>query len=404
MLPAGIRQQFPALADRTFLDAACVGLAPRAATDAVRAFLDRTLYCPSASSTLHHIAMDELRSAARPQAAALIGASDDEIALVESTTHGFSIAAQSLPLSDGDRVLLCDLEFMQVGVPWVQLAERRGIGIDVARHEGGTVGVDQLAPLMGPRTRVLVLSSVQWSNGFRADLDAIGALCRERGVWFVVDAIQQLGAMPIDVGRTPIDLLLCGGHKWLNSPFGCGFAYLCRERQSELREPLAGYLAVEPPEGGWGEYFQTPSITPVRDYAFTREARAWEIGGTANYPGAIALGASIQLIRDAGTAAIAEHVRALTDQLVEGLDRLGIDVVTPRAPEHRSGIVTFSVGDAAANVALMERLLSAQVLVSVRYTSGVGGVRVSSHLYNNADDIGRLLEVLSDWKRLAVSG
>ncbi len=404
MIPAGIREQFPALADRTFLDAACVSLAPRAATDAIRSFLDRTLYCPSASSTLHHIAMDELRSAARPQAASLIGARDDEIALVESTTHGFAIAAEAVPLAEGDRVLLCDLEFMQVGVPWVQLRERRGIGIDVARHEGGAIGVEQLAPLIGPRTRALVLSSVQWSNGFRADLDAIGALCRERGVWFVVDAIQQLGAMPIDVGRTPIDLLLCGGHKWLNSPFGCGFAYLRRERQGELRRPLAGYLAVEPPEGGWGEYFQTPSITPVRDYEFTSEARAWEIGGTANYPGAIALGASIQLIRDLGTDTVAAHVRALTDRLIEGLDRLGIDVVTPRAPEHRSGIVTFSVGDAKANVALMEQLLARQVLVSVRYTSGVGGVRVSCHLYNNADDIERLLEVLATWKRGAVSG
>jgi len=387
------RQEFPALARQVFLDAACVSLAPRCATEAIRRFLDLALECPSRSSTLHHIAMDELRAAARPAAARLIGADEAEIALVESTTHGLTVAAHAIPLGRGDRVLLSDLEFMQVAIPWLQLADR-GVQVDVVPHRAGAVLAEDFAERMTPRTRVVVVSSVQWSTGYRCDLDAMSRLCRERGAWLVVDAIQQLGACPIDVRATPVDLLACGGHKWLNAPFGCGLLYVRRDRWDDLRPPMAGYLGVEPPEGGWGAYFQTPSIAPVRGYRFTRDARRYEIGGTANYPGAVGLAASLELIHALGQPAIAARIAALTVRLIEGLDRLGVTLVTPREPERRAGIVTFSVGDVDANLALMERFLDSRVLVSVRYTSRLGGVRASCHFYNDETDVDRLLAAI----------
>ncbi len=392
------REQFPALKEKVFLDAACVSLAPTSSVEAIRHFLDIAGHCPAASSTLHHIAMDDMRSAARPLAARLLNASEDEIALVESTTHGLSLAAEALPLERGDRVLLCDLEFMEVAVPWVQKRRQMGLEIDVVSHRAGRVLPEDVAARITPRTRVLVLSSVQWSNGFRSDLAALGALCRRHQMWFVVDAIQQLGAVPIDVRQTPVDILACGGHKWLNSPFGCGLLYVSRDALPELRPPLAGYLSVEPPEGDWGNYFQTPSITPVRDYSFVSEARRFEIGGTANYPGAIGLAASLKMILELGQEQIAAHVFALTDRLLSGLGRLGVEVVTPPEREHRAGIVTFTVGAAERNLRLMERLLERRILVSVRYTSQVGGVRVSCHFYNSFDDVDRLLDALQEFK------
>ena len=386
------RAQFPALREKVFLDAACVSLAPRMATDAIAEFLRITLECPARSSTLHHISMDEMRSKARPAAARLIGAHEDEIALVESTTHGLSMAAAAIPLGSGDRVLLSDLEFIEVSMPWLQLRER-GVAIDMIPNRGGEVRLEDIAERITPRTRVLSISSVQWSNGYRSDIAGLSKLCRERGVWLVVDAIQQLGAMPLDVLATPVDILLCGGHKWLNAPFGCGFMYIRRDRLPEMRPPLAGYLSVEM-SGGWGEYFQTPSISPLGDFEFFGDARRYEMGGTANYGGAIGLAASLDLIHALGTTRIAEHICRLTDHLIAGLRALKIDVVTPVAHEHRSGIVTFSVGSAAQNCALMERLLDQKILVSVRYTSNVGGVRVSCHFYNNLADIDRLLNAL----------
>jgi cysteine desulfurase / selenocysteine lyase len=387
------RAQFPGLEDKVFLDAACCSLAPKVAVEAIEKFLDLAMTCPLNSSTHHHMFMDEMRAKARPAAARLINAHEDEIALVESTTHGLSLAANAIPLQRGDRVLMSDLEFMEVAVPWVQKKKDR-IEVDVVPNHNGEVRVEDFAPLITPRTRVISLSSVQWTNGFRADVDAFSKCCRERGIWLLIDAIQQLGAIPLDVQRTPIDILACGGHKWLNAPFGCGFLYIRRDALPRLTPPLAGYLDVQDPPGGWGHYFQTPSTTPVCDYNFVTTARRFETGGTGNYPGAAGLAAALGLIHEVGQDEIEKHINCLADQLLTGLERLPVKIVTPRAPSNRSGIITFSGGSAEQNVALMKRLQEEKILVSVRYTSHVGGVRVSCHFYNSEEDIDRLLKQL----------
>ncbi len=393
------RDQFPALKHKVFLDSACVSIAPCVATDAIREFLEAATLCPAPSATRQHILMDEMRAAARPEAARLIGAQEDEIALVESTTHGLTIAAEAIPLEHGDRVLICDLEFLQVAVPWCQKRNRDGIEIDVVPNHEGRIRIEDVEERIGAHTRVVTISSVQWSNGFRCDLDALGALCRDRGIWFVVDGIQQLGAIPIDVRSTPIDILACGGHKWLNSPFGTGFLYIRRDALPMLRRPLAGYMSMRTPEGGWETYFQTPTIHPVCDAQYVSTASRFEIGGTANYPGAVGLTASLRMINDLGLETIADHVFDLTDYLIEGLQTLRVRLVTPPEPQHRSGIVTFSAGSEEEDIALMQYLLRRNILVSVRYTSSVGGVRVSCHLFNEAADLDALLNAVEDCLR-----
>ncbi len=352
---------------------------------------------PERSATAFHIRLDAARDAARPAAARLIGARPEDIALVENTSHGLAIAAAAIPLEAGDNILVPDLEYLQVPLPWRQQPAPSAPEIRLVPHADGTLPVDRFAAAADGRTRAVVMSSVQWSNGFRADLDAIGAFCRERRIWFVVDGIQQLGAFPIDVGRTPVDILVTGGHKWLNAPFGAGFMYINPAVRDRLRPSVAGYLSVNPPEGGWAEYFRTPSITPLQPVTFTADARRYETGGTGNYPGTAGLAASLDLINSLGPAAIADHILGLTDLLIEGLSRLPVRVVTPRAPACRSGIVTFGLGNVAREAALIEHLLDARVMVSHRYTSGVGGVRVSCHFFNAEDDVARLLEVTGAW-------
>jgi cysteine desulfurase/selenocysteine lyase len=394
-----VRAQFPALQEKTFLDAACVSLAPKVAVEAISHFLEMALWCPEPSATLHHIAMDDLRPRARCEIARLIHADESEIALLESTTHGLNIAAESLPFERGDRILLCDLEFMQVALPWCQKRDRGELELDVVPHHRGEIRISDIAARLRPRTKVVTISSVQWSNGYRVDMNALSKICHEAGVWLVVDATQQLGAFPTDVLETPVDFLACGGHKWLNAPFGQGFLYVRRDVLSRLRRPLAGYLSLEPPPGGWGNYFQNPSITPVRDYHFVQDARAFEIGGTANYPGAVGLAAAVKLLNELGPTNIAERIFGLTDHLIRGLSRLGVELVTPPSAENRSGIVTFTLGSPQRNLSLMEHLLDHKVLVSVRYTSGVGGVRVSCHFFNSAGDVDRLLELTAEFIR-----
>lgn len=390
---AAARSHFPGLLGKVFLDAACVSLAPRPAVEAIEKFLDVSMICPHESATAQHIAMDEMRAAARPAVARLINADEGEIALVESTSHGLSLAAQAIPLESGDRVLISDLEFMEVAIPWVQ-RKKDGTEVSVVPNCQGKVRVQDFADRLTPRTRVIAVSSVQWSNGYRVDLAALSRLCRERGVWLVVDAIQQLGAVPLDVQQAPVDILACGGHKWLNAPFGCGFLYINREKLGQLRLPMTGYLSAKDPPGGWGNYFQDPTTTPLKDYEFIGAARRYETGGTANYPGAVGLAAAVKLIHDLGQQSISDHIYALTEQLWAGLDALPVTVVTPRDRKNRSGIVTFSVGSAEENVKLMNRFLAKKILVSVRYTSAVGGVRVSCHFFNSPEDIEALLSAL----------
>ena len=394
-----VRQEFPALQQQVFLDSACVSLAPKRAVEELRVFLDMAAYCPSGSSTQHHLDMDAMRSTARPQVARLINAGEDDIALVESTTHGLNLIANAIPLERGDRVVICDLEFLEVALPWVQKRDEIGIAIDTVPNRAGQIVIEDIEAAITPRTKVVAISSVQWSNGFRCDLDGLSRLCRKRDIFLIVDAVQQIGAIPLDVKKTPLDAIACGGHKWLMAPFGCGFLYLSRQFRSKVKPPLAGYLSVTEPQGGWGNYFRTPSIAPVCDHDFVDDARRWETGGTANYPGAIGLAESVGLINDIGIDNVGEHILSLTDYLFAGLKQQSVQVVTPEDRRSRSGIVTFTLDGADDNIALTNFLQEHKVLVSVRYTSGVGGVRVSCHLFNVKEDLDRLLDLTSTFLR-----
>ena len=392
---ATVRTWFPGLEDTTFLDAACVGLAPVQARDAVAAFADEVLYCRERDASAHHVAMDEARRRAVPQVARLLGTDEDHVALVESTTHGLGIAASTIPLRPGDEVLIPDTEFLQVAIPWVKRAERDGIVVRPVTSRDGVLDLAAFEDAIGPRTRVVCCSTVQWSSGYRIDIAGLAEMCRARDIWLVADVIQEVGAMRVDLSEGGADFVTAGGHKWLNAPFGCGFLALSDRVLAELEPPTYGYLSLEPPEGGWPRYFGTPTITPFREYSFPRSARTFEIGGTANYPGAVGLAASLQLLNDLGADTIEAHIRRLADLLADELQAAGARLVSDPTPSARSGITVFRWYDTPEeDEALLQRLLSERILISIRYTAGVGGLRVSTHLYNTADDVHRLVDAL----------
>ena len=174
------RREFPVLQQQVFLDSACVSLVPQRVIQKLRTLLDFVAFCPSCSSTQLHIDMDAMRGTARPQIAKLINAAESDIALVESTTHGLNLVANAIPLQRGDRILLSDLEFIEVAIPWIQKREEIGIEIDVLPNRNGQFTPEDIEAAITSNTRALALSSVQWNNGFRCDLDAISRLCRER--------------------------------------------------------------------------------------------------------------------------------------------------------------------------------------------------------------------------------
>jgi cysteine desulfurase / selenocysteine lyase len=392
---AAVRAFFPGTSRHTFLDSACVSLMPKQADDALRRLGQELLHCPAGDASAHHIALDATADGTRAAVAALINARPDDVALVESTTQGLEILAATLPLERGDRVLVGDTEFLGLAVPWIPRQERFGFRLEVVPSRDGRLLAADFEKLIDGHVRMILLSSVQWNNGFRADLAAFSDLARRRNLLLVVDAIQQLGAVRLDVQQTSVDFVVCGGHKWLNAPTGRGFLYV-HPRHGDLTPPAWGYLNVEAPHEGWAEYFATPTIPAVRPYEFTRTTRRFEVGGTSNYPGNVVLEASLRLLLDAGPAAIEEHIRRLRRILIDKLLGVGATIVSPDGDGDWSGILTFTLGHGQArDAACLGELRRQGILISQRYTAGIGGLRVSVHLFNNEDDIERLVGVVA---------
>jgi cysteine desulfurase/selenocysteine lyase len=389
---ADVRRLFPGATERVFLDAAAVSLTSTRAAEVVARFVDLVTRDPRAA---HH-GGDAAR--AREAAAGLIGARPEQIALSPATTLALNVAADAVPLRRGDNVVTTDLEFMSVVVPWLEKCRAVEAELRVVRHEGGRIAADAVAARLDERTRAVVLSSVQWTNGFRLDIQRIGQECRRRDIPFVVDAIQQLGALPLDVEACAIDYLACAGHKWLTSPTGLGFVYASAGFTERFRPTLTYAATAVPPRGDWPESWTDPDYDPIQTYALPRTAARFEIGVHHGASGAGGLAAALGIFAELGPARMAEHVTALGDRAAAGLRALDLEVVTHLDRAHRSGLTVFRAGPSPKDdLALRDYLLGRGIVVSVRYTSGVGGVRVSTHVYNDESDVDRLLEAVRAW-------
>jgi selenocysteine lyase/cysteine desulfurase len=226
-----------------------------------------------------------------------------------------------------------------------------------------------------PRTRLVSLSHVEYASGQRHDLGAIGSFCRERGILFCVDAIQSMGALPIDVGAMKIDYLSADGHKWLLGPEGAGVFY-CRRELLESTRPLAiGWMNVVNDQE-YGNY----------DFTLKGDARRFECG-TLNVPGLLALKASLELLAAVGVEGVSARLKSLTDRLIEGLRGKGYLIVSPRGEGEWSGIVSFvsSRHDHGA----VARMLRAEHRTEIVVREG--RLRVSAHWYNTEEQIDRLV-------------
>jgi selenocysteine lyase/cysteine desulfurase len=311
----------------------------------------------------------------RRLAGRLLNADPLDVAFVKNTSEGIGIVAEGLPWQSGDNVVTAAEEYPANLYPWMNLAGR-GVECRMVPSRAGRIEIDDILAAIDGRTRLVSLSFVEFASGFRNDLDAIGGLCRERGVLFFVDAIQGLGVLPLDVSRTPLDFLAADGHKWLLGPEGAGLFYIRRELVERLHPVGVGWNSVV---GAW-------DFSRI-DFRLKPHAGRWE-SGTLNVGGIMALGASMNLLLNLGIDEIAGRVLELTDYLCEKANRSGLQVFSSRRPADRSGIVSLIVpGDARAAVRRCE-----DHGIVVRHRGG--GVRVSPHAYNTSEELDRLIELL----------
>ena len=370
------REEFPwaDAGESVYLNAASTGPLPERT---VRAQADFTRL-RALPQRLTHEAQFDVLTRCRGRLASLIRAGVEEIALAVNTGAGINLAAWALPLGAGDVVVIPDLEFPANVYPWMAAAGARGFSLErVPARDGLLDGDALLGALDRPGVRLLAVSWVGFSTGAVADLGALGEACRARGIWFVVDAIQGLGPLTLDVSRTPIDVLACGGQKWLLSPWGTGFTYVRRELLHSLAPRPVSWMGVR----------GSDDFSRLLDYDMTwrDDARRFE-QVTLPYQDFAGMAASLDLLHELGHDAVAEHARAMTAELLDGARARGIPLVTPRA--NHAGIASVRPADSAAASA---RLTRARVAHSVRE----GVIRLAPYCYTTAADVQVALDALS---------
>lgn len=367
-----LRDEMPVTGKWAYLDHAAVAPITRSAATAMAAWLaqaaeDGDTVWPEWAKRV---------AEARRLAAQLVGADVDEIALVPNTTAGINFVAEGLDWRSGDNVVTLDDEFPSNLYPWMHLADR-GVENRLVPTTIGRVDYDQLAERCDARTRVITVSWVGYANGCRRDLDVISQIAARSGALLFVDAIQGLGAFPLDVRKTPIDFLAADGHKWLLGPEGAGLAYIRRDRLPLLR----------PTSVGWNSVVQGSDFDRI-DLKLRPTAARYE-GGTQNMAGMIGFGSSLAVLLELGADNLAAAVLEITDHACEELAKLGACVASPREDAERSGIVSFEWPGVDA-AAVRRHCLARGVALNYR----AGRVRISPHAYNDHADIERLIDAL----------
>ncbi|MFL5328980.1 MAG: aminotransferase class V-fold PLP-dependent enzyme [Gemmataceae bacterium] len=366
-----VRAEFPVTRQWAFFDHAAVSPLPARTAAVLREFADDM----SAGGSTRVRAWVDRAEATRSSIAKLVGGDPRGIALVKNTTEAIGFVAEGYPWKPGDNVVLPADEYPSNQYPWLNL-ESRGVSVRRVPPRGNRVELSDLRDTCDHRTRMIAVSFVGYASGFRVDVAALVQLARERNAHLMVDAIQGLGVLPFDLQQTPIDFVACGSHKWLLGPQGAGFLYI-RPHLIDMLHPM---------EVGAASVMAGFDYSRI-EFELKPTAARWE-GGTTNFGGFAAFGASIDLLL--GTPGIPDRVRHLTGTLCTRAECAGLKIFSSRSGYDWSGIVSFDLGsrDVAAAV---KRCRDAGIVVSNRG----GRLRAAPHIYNSEDEIDRLIGAIS---------
>ena len=360
-----VRQDFPALQRRVYLNTAATGLPP----PTVRPAVDRFYRELEEGGDVHWDDWMDRREHVRARVATLIGAEAEEIAFVANTSTGMNLIAD-LVAADGP-VLSDELEFPAVTLPWIH----RGATVHFVPAVEGILRLESFLKPYAPRAATIAISHVEFSNGCRQDLDAFGLVKDDRHL--VVSASQSAGVLPIDVRRSRVDGLASAGHKWLGAGYGAGFVFI-----------RGGLLLERPPRAiGWMSV-ERPYDFDNRTYTILPGNRRTEVG-CPPFAAIFALGAAVDYVLALGVEAIEARVLALNTYLTEQLERAGIPVLSPDGP-YRSAETLCEVGDPPRAAAFLRDR-------GIEVTTKPQGLRISTHYYNAESDVDTCIAALSDY-------
>lgn len=363
--------------DRIYLNAASWGLMPATAIEASTTLTRRR----GGSDPVSDAELFDTLTGARAAAARLIGVQPEDVVLTPNTSFGVNLAAALVRRTmEPGAIVISDGEFPANVYPWLALEPH---GFEVRRipalPNGWPDEDAMLAAMDRADVRALAVSSVQFSTGYRADLEAFGARCRERGIVFAVDAIQELGAGTLGAEELGIDVLACGAQKWLCSPWGSGFSYIAPRHRDAFDPPMVSWL-------GFANATDFENMLRTT-HEFVDSGRKFELAtlGVQNYA---AMAASIGMFLDAGLEACRQYLLELQQPLIEWIDsRADVELTSPRAEDQRAGILMFRPQDVQETI---RHLNDNGVVCVVRE----GSIRLSPHVYTTEGEITHLLELL----------
>lgn len=365
-----LRREFPTTARWTYLDIARKAILPRGIELGVREWF-RNIYERAGDEAFSMDAVEETRHVV----ADVFGAPRAQIALIKNTSEGINVVARGFPWRTGDNVVISESEHENNTFPWRRLEDR---GVEVRRvgpDSQGRTTVDRYAPAIDARTRILSVAWVTYGNGYRSDLSALSDFCRDRGIRLVVDGIQAVGVIATPLEELGVDVLVAGGHKAQFSLAGAGFMYATREMIELLDPPYAAKFSF------------ASNDRRQSTLELAHDAHRFEYGNP-NFLGCWVQKRSARFIGQVGLDNIEARVRELTTRLIQEAGRRQLRIRTPIRWEERAGIVSIDLGRHAGGT--VAKLRDRRVIASEKD----GHLRASIHIYNNEEDIERLLDSL----------
>lgn len=320
----------------------------------------------------------EKNASARAKLAKLLGAETSRLAWIDNVSNGLNILANGIDWQTGDRIILNDIEFPSNVYPFLNL-QRLGVEIDIVKSHNGVVDVGDIENAITPKTKLVSISLVQFLSGYRADIDAIGSLCKEKGIIFCVDAIQAAGVVEVDVAKSQIDFLCGGTQKWLMSSQGLSYIYLTEELQSRITQKNVGWASVN---DAWN----------LLDYNLSLKSSAERFqNGTINVLGVCLFDASLDLFLCYGMNNVESRILENTEYFISKLVEIGIEPILKNIEKkNRAGIVTFKH---ERSNEIFEHLQSKRIFGAVRQ----GMIRFSPHFYNTKEEIDLVIKELSGY-------
>ena len=310
-------------------------------------------------------------------AARLVNASPEQIAFLRNTSEGLSVIANGFPWQKGDNIVTTAVEFPANIYPWMRLSSANGVELRMQRETDGHIDTEELLSLVDERTRLLTVSWVQFATGQRLDIRRIGQYCRERGILFVVDAVQGLGGLQLDVQEDCVDAFAGGAHKYLLGPKGIGLLYMSDRALQMVRPTVIGWTAVKD--------YRDYQIHPLD---FRVGALRFE-GGTLNEVGICGLGQTLELLLKIGPSFIEQYLMHLVEYLVDCLESRGYSVMSSRQPGEVSAIIVCRHEHHPADE-ICAALEAKDIITSAR----LNRLRISPHFYNTCAEVDALVDAL----------